>query len=67
MLTGIALGKFAPAFALDFGARQPAQSGQRRIHAALLWLTIIPVMMRVDFTAFQAVGKNPKECWSHAS
>jgi arsenite transporter len=61
MLTGIALGKFAPAFvgvlrALEFGT-----GSQINLPIAVfIWLMIIPMMMKVDFTAIQAVGKKPK-------
>src|SRR5215471_17336265 len=61
MLIGIALGKFAPAFvgvlrALEFGT-----GSQINLPIAVfIWLMIIPMMMKVDFTAIQAVGKKPK-------
>src|SRR5260370_38710037 len=60
MLTGIALGKFAPAFvgvlrALEFGT-----GSQINLPIAVfIWLMIIPMMVKVDFTSIQAVGKKP--------
>lgn len=68
MLTGIALGKFAPAFvgvlrALEFGT-----GSQINLPIAVfIWLMIIPMMMKVDFTEFRQWARSPKECWSHCS
>ena len=61
MLAGVMLGKFAPSFvgvlrALEFGT-----GSQINLPIAVfIWLMIIPMMMKVDFTAIQAVGKKPK-------
>jgi ACR3 family arsenite transporter len=61
MLIGLALGKNAPALVdalrkLEFGL-----GSQVNIPiAVLIWLMIIPMMMKVDFAAIRAVGQKPR-------
>jgi arsenite transporter len=68
MLAGVALGKFAPGLVCALRALEFGIGSQINLPIAVfIWLMIIPMMMKVDFTAVQAVGKNPKECWSRCS
>jgi ACR3 family arsenite transporter len=61
MVAGVVLGKMAPAFMeslrdLEFGA-----GSQINIPiAALIWLMITPMMMKVDFGAIRQVGRRPR-------
>jgi ACR3 family arsenite transporter len=61
MLAGILLGKVLPSFIdgmrrLEFGA-----GSQINVPiAVLIWLMIIPMMMKVDFGAIRNVGKRPR-------
>jgi len=61
MITGVLLGKFFPSAIglvrnLEFG-----KGSQINLPIAIfIWLMIIPMMMKVDFTAIRAVGKKPK-------
>jgi ACR3 family arsenite transporter len=59
MLAGVALGKFAPSFVGILRVREFGSQINLPI-AVSIWLMIIPMMMKVDFTAIQAVGKKPK-------
>jgi arsenite transporter len=66
MLTGIALGKFAPAFVGVLGALEFGTGSQINLPTAVfIGLRIIPMMMKVDFTAIQAVGKKPQRSAGH--
>jgi ACR3 family arsenite transporter len=61
MLAGVALGNFAPSFVGVLRVRECGTGSQINLPiAVLIWLMIIPMMMKVDFTAIQAVGKKPK-------
>jgi ACR3 family arsenite transporter len=58
MLTGVALGKFAPGLVGALRALEFGTGSQINLPIAVfIWLMIIPMMMKVDFTAIQAVGK----------
>ena len=61
MLAGVAAGKLLPSLTgalrrLEFGSGSEINLPI----AVLIWLMIIPMMMRVDFTAIARVGRNPK-------
>jgi arsenite transporter len=61
MLARVALVKFAPSFVGVRRAREFGTGSQINLPIAVsIWLMIIPMMMKVDFTAIQAVGKKPK-------
>jgi len=61
MLSGVALGKFAPSFVGVLRAREFGTGSQINLPiAAFIWLMVISMMMKADFTAIQAVGKKPK-------
>ena len=55
---GILLGKLAPEFFQAVGNMKLAEVNLPV--AALIWLMIVPMMMKVDFTAIRNVGKRPK-------
>lgn len=61
MIVGVLLGRFLPSLVgllrgLEFGT-----GSQINLPIAVfIWLMIIPMMMKVDFTAIQAVGKRPR-------
>ncbi len=61
MIVGVALGKILPA-AIDSLRRMEFGSGsQINIPiAVLIWLMIIPMMMKVDFASIRNVGKRPR-------
>jgi arsenite transporter len=61
MVAGVALGKWVPSVAqtlraLEFGA----ESHINIPIAVLIWLMIIPMMVRVDFASIREVGRKPK-------
>src|SRR6185503_11276452 len=61
MVAGVALGKWAPHLVpsfrdLEFGA----DSHINMPIAVLIWLMIVPMMMRVDFASVRNVGRKPK-------
>jgi ACR3 family arsenite transporter len=61
MLVGVLLGKLLPA-AIN-SLRQMEFSSKSQINipiAILLWLMIIPMMMKVDFASIREVGRRPK-------
>jgi ACR3 family arsenite transporter len=61
MVVGILLGKFSPAFVGLLRGLEFARGSQINLPIAVfIWLMIIPMMMKVDFTAIQAVGRKPK-------
>jgi ACR3 family arsenite transporter len=68
MLAGVMLGKFAPSFVGALRALEFGTGSQINLPIAVfIWLMIIPMMMKVDFTAIQAVGKKPKGGWLRCS
>jgi len=61
MLVGVMTGKLAPGL-VDVLRRMEFGSGSQ-INvpiAILIWLMIIPMMMKVDFTSIRSVGKRPR-------
>jgi ACR3 family arsenite transporter len=61
MVAGVALGKWAPSMAQTFrGLELGADSHINVPIAILIWLMIIPMMMRVDFASVRNVGRKPK-------
>lgn len=61
MVAGVALGKWAPSVAQTLrGWEFGAESHINVPIAVLIWLMIIPMMMRVDFASVQDVGRKPK-------
>ena len=61
MVIGVLIGKLFPTFV---GALRDVEFGRgSQINlpiAIFIWLMIIPMMMKVDFTAIRAVGRKPK-------
>jgi ACR3 family arsenite transporter len=61
MLAGVVLGKLLPGMVDGLRRMEFGQGSQVNIPIALLiWLMIIPMMMKVDFTAVLQIGKRPK-------
>ncbi|MBM4152739.1 MAG: ACR3 family arsenite efflux transporter [Kiritimatiellaceae bacterium] len=58
MILGVLIGKFLPAIPTFLGQFEYANVSIPI--AVLIWLMIWPMMMKVDFTSIQHVGKNPK-------
>jgi ACR3 family arsenite transporter len=60
MGAGILLGKAAPAFIQGLRALEFGRGSQINVPvAALIWLMITPMMMKVDFSALRNVGRKP--------
>jgi arsenite transporter len=61
MLIGLALGKNAPTLVDGLRRMEFGRGSQVNIPiAVLIWLMIIPMMMKVDFAAIRAVGQKPR-------
>lgn len=61
MVAGVLLGKFSPAMIQFLRGLEFAAGSQINVPiAVLIWLMIIPMMMKVDFTAILKVGHKPK-------
>nr|WP_197742198.1 ACR3 family arsenite efflux transporter [Nitrospira sp. KM1] len=61
MIAGVGLGKWAPSIAQTLRSFEFGRDSHINIPiAALIWLMIIPMMMRVDLAAVRDVGRNPK-------
>lgn len=61
MIVGILLGKLIPAFTDTLRRLEFGKGSQINVPiAVLIWLMIIPMMMKVDFTAIRNVGKRPR-------
>ena len=61
MLVGVALGKSAPGVVQALRGLEFGQDSQINVPiAVLIWLMIIPMMMRVDFASVRNVGRRPK-------
>jgi len=58
MVTGILIGRFLPAIPAFLGRFEYANVSIPI--AALIWLMIWPMMMKVDFASIKDVGRNPK-------
>lgn len=60
MVTGLALGKWMPGITQQLRSLELGQGSQINLPIALLiWLMIIPMMMKVDFASIRHVGKRP--------
>lgn len=61
MVAGVALGKWAPNVVPLFRDLEFGTASHINIPiAVLIWLMIVPMMMRVDFAAVRNVGRRPK-------
>ena len=61
MLAGVLLGKALPGFIDTVRGWQFGGGSQISVPiAVLIWLMIVPMMMRVDFAAIREVGKRPR-------
>src|SRR5512138_350398 len=61
MLAGILLGKLAPAVVDALRRMEFGSGSQINVPiAVLIWLMIIPMMMKVDFTSIRNVGRRPR-------
>jgi ACR3 family arsenite transporter len=61
MVVGLALGKWAPATVQTLRSMEFGKGSQVNVPiAVLIWLMIIPMMMRVDFGAIRDVGRKPR-------
>ncbi len=58
MIAGVLIGKFLPAVPAVLGRLEYAKVSIPI--AALIWLMIWPMMMKVDFASIRNVGRNPK-------
>src|SRR5215510_13962458 len=60
MVAGLAVGTAAPEFIQRIRALELGQGSQINLPiAVLIWLMIVPMMMRVDFAALRCVGQRP--------
>ena len=61
MIVGVLLGKVLPGFIDGLRRMEFGNSSQINVPiAVLIWLMIIPMMMKVDFAAIREVGKRPR-------
>jgi arsenite transporter len=61
MVAGVAIGKWAPSVAQTFRSLEFGADSHINVPIAILiWLMIIPMMMRVDFASVRDVGRKPK-------
>ena len=61
MLLGLALGKFIPALTDSLRRMEFGQGSQINVPiAVLIWLMIVPMMMKVDFGSIRRVGRRPR-------
>ncbi len=61
MVAGVALGKWAPSVVQSFRSLEFGADSHINVPIAILiWLMIIPMMMRVDFASVRNVGRKPK-------
>ena len=61
MVAGVALGKWAPSVTQTFRSLEFGADSHINVPIAILiWLMIIPMMMRVDFASVRNVGRKPK-------
>ena len=61
MVAGVALGKWAPHLVPSFRDLEFGTDSHINIPiAVLIWLMIVPMMMRVDFASVRNVGRKPK-------
>ena len=61
MVAGLIIGKTQPEFVQIFRGLESGQGSHINLPIALLiWLMIIPMMMKVDFASIRKVGRRPK-------
>ena len=61
MAAGLLLGKFLPGWTRTFRELEFGRGSQINLPiAVLIWLMIVPMMMKVDFTSILKVGQKPK-------
>ena len=61
MIAGLALGKFVPSLIGQLRTMEFGKGSQINVPIAILiWLMIIPMMMKVDFGAIRNVGQKPR-------
>ena len=61
MIAGLLLGKFVPSFIGQLRTMEFGKGSQVNVPiAVLIWLMIIPMMMKVDFGAIRNVGQKPR-------
>lgn len=61
MVAGLALGRWMPGLTQQLRDLELGQDSQINLPiAVLIWLMIIPMMMKVDFTSIRNVGKRPE-------
>lgn len=61
MVAGVALGKWTPSLIQQLRGWEFGQDSQINVPiAVLIWLMIIPMMMKVDFASIRNVGRKPK-------
>ena len=61
MIAGLALGKFVPSLIGQLRTMEFGKGSQINVPIAILiWLMIIPMMMKVDFGAIRDVGQKPR-------
>lgn len=61
MAAGVLLGRAAPGLVETFRGLEFGSGSQINIPiAVLIWLMIVPMMMRIDFVALAGVGKKPR-------
>jgi ACR3 family arsenite transporter len=61
MIAGVLLGKFLPSLTSSLRQLEFGKGSQINLPiAVLIWLMIIPMMMKVDFTSVLRVGQKPK-------
>ena len=61
MLVGVLMGKLLPGLVDALRGMEFGQGSQINVPiAVLIWLMIIPMMMKVDFTSIRNVGKRPR-------
>ncbi len=61
MIVGLALGKWAPSTVQSLRSMEFGSGSHVNVPiAVLIWLMIIPMMMKVDFGAIRDVGKKPR-------
>jgi len=61
MMAGISLGKLAPGLVATVRDIEFGRGSQVNLPiAVLIWLMIVPMMMKVDFASIKRVGQNPR-------
>src|SRR5436305_15251682 len=61
MMAGISLGKLVPGLVATVRDIEFGRGSQVNLPiAVLIWLMIVPMMMKVDFASIKRVGQNPR-------